>query len=153
MSLFEKVSEDLKAAMLAREKDKLEALRAIKTAFIHARTEKGASGKLSGEAELQIIRKLIKQRKDSADIYKSQGRTDLYDKEIMEIKVIEQYLPAQLGEAELTNLLKEMVKKLNASSLKDMGRVMGTATKELAGKADNKTISEIVRKILGSEEL
>jgi uncharacterized protein YqeY len=150
MSLFEKVSEDLKAAMLAREKDKLEALRAIKTAFIHARTEKGASGKLSGEAELQIIRKLIKQRKDSADIYKSQGRNDLYDKEIMEIKVIEQYLPAQLDKAELTNLLKEMVKKLNASSLKDMGRVMGTATKELAGKADNKTISEIVRKILGS---
>jgi uncharacterized protein YqeY len=150
MSLFEKVSEDLKAAMLAREKDKLEALRAIKTAFIYARAEKGASVKLSGEAELQIIQKLIKQRKDSADIYKSQGRNDLYDKEIMEIKVIEQYLPAQLGEAELTNLLKEMVKKLNASSLKDMGRVMGTATKELAGKADNKTISEIVRKILGS---
>jgi uncharacterized protein YqeY len=153
MSLFEKVSEDLQAAMLAREKDKLEALRAIKTAFIHARTEKGASGKLSGEAELQIIRRLIKQRKDSADIYKSQGRTDLYDKEIMEIKVIEQYLPAQLDETELTNLLKEMVKRLNASSLKDMGRVMGTATKELAGKADNKTISEIVRKILSLKEL
>jgi uncharacterized protein YqeY len=148
MSLFEKVSEDLKAAMLAREKDKLEALRAIKTAFIHARTEKGTSGKLSGEAELQIIQRLIKQRKESADIYKSQGRTDLYDKEIMEIKVIEQYLPAQLDETELTDRLKEIVKRLNASSLKDMGMVMGTATKELAGKADNKTISEIVRKIL-----
>jgi uncharacterized protein YqeY len=148
MSLFEKVSEDLKSAMLAREKDKLEALRAIKTAFIHARTEKGASGKLSGEAEIQIIQRLIKQRKDSADIYKSQGRTDLYDKEIMEIKVIEQYLPAQLDETELTDKLKEIVKRLNASSLKDMGRVMGTATKELAGKADNKAISDIVRKIL-----
>jgi uncharacterized protein YqeY len=134
--------------MLAREKDKLEALRAIKTAFIHARTEKGASGKLSGEAEIQIIQRLIKQRKDSADIYKSQGRTDLYDKEIMEIKVIEQYLPAQLDETELTDKLKEIVKRLNASSLKDMGRVMGTATKELAGKADNKAISDIVRKIL-----
>jgi uncharacterized protein YqeY len=150
MSLFEKVSEDLKAAMLAREKDKLEALRAIKTAFIHARTEKGVSEELSGEAELQIIRRLIKQRKESAEIYKSQGRADLYDNEVMEMKVIEQYLPAQLDEAELTDRLKEIIKKLNASSLKDMGRVMGTATKELAGKADNKTISEIVKKILGS---
>ncbi len=148
MSLFEKVSEDLKAAMLAREKDKLEALRAIKTAFVHAKSEKGASGQLTGEAELQIIQRLIKQRKESAEIYMSQGREDLYNNEILEIKVIEQYLPAQLDENELTIRLKEIVKRVNASSLKDMGKVMSTATKELAGKADNKTISEIARKIL-----
>jgi uncharacterized protein YqeY len=148
MSLFEKVSEDLKAAMLAREKDKLEALRAIKTAFIHAKSEKGASGQLTGEAELQIIQRLIKQRKESAEIYKSQGREDLYNNEILEIKVIEQYLPAQLDKNELTIRLKEIIKRVNATSLKDMGIVMSTATKELAGKADNKTISEIARQIL-----
>jgi uncharacterized protein YqeY len=148
MSLFEKVSEDLKAAMLARKKDKLEALRAIKTAFIHAKSEKGASGQLTGEAELQIIQRLIKQRKESAEIYKSQGREDLYNNEILEIKVIEQYLPAQLDKNELTIRLKEIIKRVNATSLKDMGIVMSTATKELAGKADNKTISEIARQIL-----
>jgi uncharacterized protein YqeY len=148
MSLFEKVSEDLKAAMLAREKDKLEALRAIKTAFIHAKSEKGASGQLTGEAELQIIQRLIKQRKESAEIYKSQGREDLYNNEILEIKVIEQYLPAQLDKNELTIRLKEIIKRVNATSPKDMGIVMSTATKELAGKADNKTISEIARQIL-----
>ena len=148
MSLFEKVSEDLKAAMLAREKDKLEALRAIKTAFIYAKSEKGASRQLTGQTELKIIQKLIKQRKESAEIYISQGREDLYNKEITEIKVIEQYLPKQLDENELTKKIQEIIKRVNASSLKDLGIVMSTATKELAGKADNKTISEIARKIL-----
>ena len=148
MSLFEKITEDLKAAMLAKEKDKLEALRAIKTALIHAKTEKGSSGELTTETELMIIQKLIKQRKDSAEIFMSQGREDLYNKEMTEVKVIEKYLPDQLDENELTETLKEIIKRVNATSSKDMGIVMGTATKELAGKAENKVIAEIARKIL-----
>ncbi|UCH14521.1 MAG: GatB/YqeY domain-containing protein [Bacteroidales bacterium] len=150
MSLFEKVTEDLKAAMLAKEKDKLEALRAIKTALIHAKTEKGSSGELTTEAELAIIQKLIKQRKDSAQIFISQGREDLHNKEIAEVKAIEKYLPAQLDEKELTEKLKDIIKKVNATSSKDMGKVMGTATKELAGKAENKIIAETVRKLLNN---
>ena len=148
MSLFEKITEDLKAAMLAKEKNKLEALRAIKTALIHARTEKGSSGELTTEAELMIIQKLIKQRKDSAEIFISQGREDLHNKEMAEVKVIEKYLPGQLDENELAEKLKEIIKRVNATSSKDMGIVMGTATKELAGKAENKVIAEIAKKIL-----
>jgi uncharacterized protein YqeY len=149
MSLFDKVTEDLKAAMLAREKDKLEALRAVKTAFLHAKTEKGGA-ELTTELELRIIQKLIKQRKDSALIYKSQGREDLYNNEMAEAKVIEQYLPEQLGVDELTEKIQDVIKRTNASSIKDMGRVMGEATKELAGKADNKLIADIARKLLGN---
>jgi uncharacterized protein YqeY len=148
MSLFDKITQDLKAAMLARERDKLEALRAIKTALVHAKTEKGASGELTPEAELVIIQKLIKQRKDAAEIFISQGREDLYNKEMMEVSVIEKYLPDQLGKDELTEKLQEIIKRVNASSSKDMGKVMSTATKELAGKADNKVIAEIAKKIL-----
>ena len=150
MSLFEKITEDLKAAMLAKEKDKLEALRAIKTALIHARTEKGSSGELTTEAELMIIQKLIKQRKDSAEIFISQGREDLHNKELTEVKVIEKYLPDQLDENELTEKLKDIIIRVNATSSKDMGIVMGTATKELAGKAENKVIAEIAKKLLGN---
>lgn len=149
MSLFDKITEDLKAAMLAREKDKLEALRAVKTAFLHARTEKSSTG-LTTEAELRIIQKLIKQRKDSALIYKTQGREDLYNNEMAEAKVIEQYLPEQLSEQELTKKIQDVITRTNAASVKDMGRVMGEATKELAGKADNKLIAEIARKLLGN---
>lgn len=150
MSLFDKITQDLKAAMLAKERDKLEALRAIKTALLHAKTEKGASGELTPEAELNIIQKLIKQRKDAAEIFISQGREDLYNKEIMEERVIKQYLPEQLSEDELTEKLQEIIKRVNASSAKDMGIVMSTATKELAGKAENKLIAEIAKRILNS---
>lgn len=150
MSLFDKITQDLKTAMLAREKDKLEALRAIKTALIHAKTEKGASGEITPEAELSIIQKLIKQRKDAAEIFISQGREDLYKKEMTEVSVIEQYLPEQLSKDELTGKLHDIIKRVNASSVKDMGKVMGTATKELAGKAENKVIAEIVKKILNN---
>ena len=150
MSLFDKITQDLKAAMLAKERDKLEALRAIKTALLHTKTEKGASGELTPEAELNIIQRLIKQRKDVAEIFISQGREDLYNKEMMEVKVIEQYLPEQLSEDELTEKLQEIIKRVNASSAKDMGLVMSTATKELAGKAENKLIAEIAKKILNS---
>ena len=148
MSLFDRVTEDLKAAMLAREKIKLEALRAVKTAFLHAKTEKGGISNLTEEAELKIIQKLIKQRKESAEIYKSQGREDLYNNEMSEAQVIEQYLPEQLSEEELRSKIKGIIKRVNAGSVKDMGRVMGEAARELAGKADNKVIAEIVRKTL-----
>jgi uncharacterized protein YqeY len=150
MSLFDKITQDLKAAMLAKERDKLEALRAIKTALIHAKTEKGASGELTPGAELAIIQKLIKQRKEAAEIFISQGREDLYKKEMTEVSVIEQYLPEQLSEDELTEKLRDIIKRVNASSARDMGMVMGAATKELAGKAENKVIAEIVKKILNN---
>lgn len=150
MSLFEKVTEDLKAAMLAREKDKLEPLRAIKTAFLHAKAEKGGSDQLTADAELKIIQKLVKQRKESASIYKSQDRDDLYQNEMAEAKVIEQYLPKQMSNDDVEKALKEIINKVNASSIKDMGKVMGMASKELAGKADNKMIADIAKKLLES---
>ncbi len=150
MNLFDRITKDLKAAMLAREKDKLEALRAIKTAFLHARTEKGGMSNLTNETELKIIQKLIKQRRESAAIYKARGREDLYNTEITEAKVIEQYLPEQLSEEELTKKIQDIINRVNAASVKDIGRVMGEAAKELAGKADNKLIAEIAKKILGN---
>ncbi len=147
MSLFDQVSQDLKAAMLAKEKDKLESLRAIKTAFLNAKSEKGA-GELTPDKELQIIQKLVKQRKESAEIYKEQNRNDLYQKEMDEAKVIEVYLPKQMSEQELTEVLKEIIARVGASSPSDMGKVMGVASKELSGKADGKSIAAKVRELL-----
>ncbi len=135
--------------MLAREKIKLEALRSVKTAFTLARTEKPAGSELSPEEEIKIIQKLVKQRKDSADIYKEQGREDLYQKEIQELDVIKVYMPAQMDEAEIRTYLQSLVKEMAAESMKDMGAVMGAASKALAGKADGKVISVIVRELLG----
>ncbi len=148
MSLFDTVSEDIKKAMLAKEKDKLEALRAVKTAFLLARTESGAGGELTPEAELKIVQKLVKQRKESADIYTQQARQDLADKELLEASVIEQYLPAQMSEAELETALKAIIEKVGAKAPSDMGKVMGVATKELSGKADGKAISTKVKQLL-----
>jgi uncharacterized protein YqeY len=134
--------------MLAKEKDKLEPLRAIKTAFLHAKTEKGGSDQLTADTELKIIQKLIKQRKESASIYKSQGRDDLYQNEMEEAKVIEQYLPEQMSDDDVEKVLQEIIEKVNASSIKDIGKVMGIASKELAGKAENRVIADIAKKIL-----
>ena len=150
MSLFEQVNEDIKAAMLAREKDKLEALRGIKAAFLIAKTEKGASETLSSETEIKVLQKIVKQRKESADIYNSQGRKDLGDKELFEASVIEHYLPKQMDAEELKKILKGIISKVGAKAPSDMGKVMGAATKELAGKADGKLISEIVKSLLAS---
>jgi len=147
MSLFEKITEDLKAAMLAKQKDRLESLRAIKTAFLLAKTETG-SHDLTVDQELKIIQKLVKQRRESADIYKAQNRIDLYQKEVDESVIIEEYLPKQLTEAELIPILKDIIKRVGATSAKDMGRVMGVASKELAGKADSRMIAEKVRALL-----
>ena len=148
MSLFDIINEDLKKAMLAKEKDKLDALKAIKAAFLLAKTEKGAPQELTSEKEISIIQKLIKQRKESSDIYNQNNRPELADIEILQASYIEKYLPAQLSDEELTNILKEIIAKNNATSIKDMGRVIGAAAKELAGKADGRTISEKVKLLL-----
>ena len=148
MSYSEKINEDLKLAMLAREKDKLEALRAVKTAFILARSEKGAGSVLTEAEEIRILQKLVKQRKEAADIYQAQNRKDLYEKEVLEASVIETYLPAQMSKEELKTVIASIIQEAGASGIRDMGKVMGIATKELAGKADGKMISEIVRSLL-----
>jgi len=150
MSLFEKITEDIKTTMLAREKEKLEALRAIKAAFLLAKTEKGAPSELTSDMEIKIIQKLIKQRKESAEIYIAQNRKDLYDKEMLEASVIEQYLPKQLSSEELRVLLKGIIEKVGAKGPSDMGKVMGVASKELTGKADGKVIAETVKAILSA---
>jgi uncharacterized protein YqeY len=150
MSLFDTVSEDLKKAMLAREKDRLEALKAVKSAFLLARTEPGSNGELTSDTEMKIIRKLVKQRRESADIYRQQGRPELAEKELLEAAVIEQYLPAQMSEDELIAALKAIIERLGADSPAHMGKVMGAATKELAGKVEGKTISAHVKQLLGA---
>ncbi|MBE9584373.1 GatB/YqeY domain-containing protein [Mucilaginibacter sp. JRF] len=149
MSLSTQIDQDIKQAMLAKDADKLRGLRAIKSALLLAKTEKGAAEEVSEEAEIKVLQKLIKQRKESADIYKAQNREDLYEIEAAEMTVIEAYLPKQMDRAELEAYLKDVITRVGATSVKDMGKVMGTANKELAGKADGKTISEVIKQILG----
>jgi uncharacterized protein YqeY len=149
MSLFDRISDDLKSAMLARQKDRLESLRAIKTALLLARTESGTH-ELSEDQEMKILQKLVKQRRESAEIYKTQNRSDLYETEIMEAVIIEEYLPRQMTEAELVPILQDIMKRVGATSQRDMGKVMGMATKELAGKADGKLIAEKVKELLNA---
>lgn len=150
MSLTEKISADLIAAMKSKDKLALEAIRAAKTAFILAKSEKGADSVLTPDEELKIIQKLVKQRRESAAIYKDQNRPDLYEKEVAEADVLEKYLPAKISDEELTRVLKGIVERVGAKSSADMGKVMGVATKELAGKADGKEISAKVKQLLGS---
>ena len=148
MSLQTKVMEALKEAMKAKDTVALESLRAIKSAILLARTEAGASEELSEADELKLLQKLVKQRKDSAALYTQQGRNDLAEPELAQMTVIEKFLPAQLSEAEVEEALKGIIAQVGATSPKDMGKVMGAATKQLAGKADGKLISDIVKKIL-----
>ena len=150
MSLFEQINNDIKAAMLAREKERLEALRAVKAAFLLAKTEKGESNELSEETELKIVQKLVKQRKESAEVYKANNRDDLYSKEIAEAKIIEQYLPQQLSEEEITVRVRAIIDKVGAKGPQDMGKVMGMASKELSGKAENKLVAQKVKDLLAS---
>lgn len=149
MSLTEKIASDLITAMKAKDKISLEAIRAAKTAFVLARSEKGADSVLTAEEELRIIQKLVKQRRESAAIYKEQNRQDLFEKEVTEADVLEKYLPAKMNEEELLGVIKGIIEKVGAKSPSDMGKVMGAATKELAGKADGKEISAIVKQLLG----
>ncbi len=148
MNLFDKVSGDIKSAMLARDKMRLEALRGIKKEFLEAKTAKGADGELSDDHAMQILVKMVKQRKESAAIYTEQNRPELAQEELAQAAVIEEYLPKQMTAEELEAALKAIFEKVGASSPKDMGKVMGVATKELAGKAEGKAISAKVRELL-----
>lgn len=149
MTLTERISGDLIAAMKAKEKVALEAIRAAKTAFTLARSDKGADSVLTADEELKIIQKLVKQRRESAVIYKEQNRSDLYEKEVAEADVLEKYLPAKMSDDDLLAAVKAIIDRVGAKSPADMGKVMGVATKELAGKADGKEISAKVRQLLG----
>ena len=149
MSLTTQIDQDIKQAMLAKQADRLRGLRAIKSALLIARTEKGAAEEVTHEAETKVLQKLVKQRKESAEIYKTQNRDDLYQVEMEELEVIEAYLPKQMSYDEVEAYLKDLVARVGATSVKDMGKVMGAANKELAGKADGRTISEVVKQLLG----
>lgn len=148
MNLFDKVSEDIKDAMRAKDKTRLEALRGIKKEFIEAKTAKGANDELTDDKAILILQKMVKQRKDSAAIYSGQERPDLAEKELAEAAVIEIYLPKQLSPAELEEKLKTIIGEVGASSSADMGKVMGAATKKLAGLAAGKDISDTVKRLL-----
>ena len=136
--------------MLAKEKEKLEALRAIKAAFLLAKTEKGAAETLSEDTELKVIQKLVKQRKESAELYRSGGRNELADSEMFQAEVISQYLPAQLSEAEIEVEVRKIVEAVGAKGPQDMGKVMGSANKQLSGKAESRVIAQKVKDILAS---
>jgi uncharacterized protein YqeY len=148
MSLKQQIDQDIKQAMLAKNKEELEALRGIKSLILLAETEKGGSGEVAADVENKLLMKAAKQRKESADIFQQQNRADLAEKELKQLEVISRYLPAQLTAEELTAALKNIMETVGAKSPADMGKVMGTATKQLAGKADGKMISELVKKLL-----
>ena len=149
MNLFDKVSEDIKKAMLAREKVRLEALRGAKKEFLEAKTAKGANGELSDETAIKILTKMVKQRKESAKIYQDNNRPELAENELAEAVVLEEYLPRQLNEAELEAEVKSIIEETGATSMKEMGKVMDTASKRLAGRAEGKAISDMVKQLLG----
>ena len=148
MDLFERVSADIKAAMLAKDKVRLETLRGIKKEFLEAKTAKGADGELSDDTAIRIMTKMAKQRRETAEIYSSQNRSELAQNELAEAAVIEEYLPRQLSEEELVAELKKIIKQTGATSAKEMGKVMGVASKALAGRADGKAISAKVKELL-----
>ena len=148
MSLKKQIDENIKKAMLAKDQDALRALRAIKSLILIEETKEGGGGELTEDDEVKLLMKAAKQRKDSAEIFLTQKREDLAKKELDELAIIEQYLPKQLTEEEVKVKLEEIISRIGASSPADMGKVMGLATKELAGKADGKTISQIVKSLL-----
>ena len=148
MSLKQRIDDEIKKAMLAKKHDRLLALRGIKSMILLAESEVANREGLTEKVEFQILSKAAKQRKDSAEIYKQQSREDLAEKEIVELKVIEEFMPQQMSEAEIEKAVAEIISQTGASSMKDMGTVMGAATKQLAGKADGRLISEIVKKKL-----
>lgn len=148
MSLESRVMEEMKAAMKAKDTVTLESLRAIKSALLLAKTDKGGGAALSEADEISLVQKLVKQRKDSAAIYQQQGREDLAGPELAQVAVLERFLPAQLTEAEIETAVAALIASLGASGMQDMGKVMGAATKELAGAADGKAISAVVRRLL-----
>lgn len=149
-NLFDKVSEDIRSAMLARDKVRLEALRGIKKEFLEAKTAKGANGELSDDTALKILVKMVKQRKESADIYSSNNRPELADNELAEAAVIEEYLPKQLSPEELDAELKVIIEEVGATGPQQMGKVMGVASKRLAGRAEGRAINAAVKTLLSN---
>ena len=148
MDLFDRISEDIKKAMLARDSQRLEALRGVKKEFLEAKTAKGSDGNLTDEKAVQILAKMIKQRKESAEIYTQQNRPELAEAELAQAAVIEEYMPKQLSGEELAEALREIIARVGATSAKEMGKVMGVASKELAGKAEGRAISAKVKELL-----
>ncbi|MDR0348167.1 MAG: GatB/YqeY domain-containing protein [Tannerella sp.] len=148
MSLFDQINNDIKVAMLAKDKVKLTALRNVKKLFLEAKTAPGANDALSDEVAIKMIQKLIKQGKDSARIYTGQNRQDLADEELEQVNAIESYLPEQLSAEELESELKRIIAEVGAAAPQDMGKVMGVATKTLSGKAEGRAISEMVKRLL-----
>ncbi len=148
MSLQSKIMDEMKAAMKSKNSVALESLRAVKSAILLAKTENGAKDDLNEEEEIKLLQRLVKQRKDSAAIFTEQGRADLAEPEIAQAAVIEKFLPAQLSIEEVSKIIATIIEKTGAAGMKDMGKVMGMASKELAGKADGKTISTIVKQAL-----
>ena len=147
-NLFDKVSEDIRSAMLAREKVRLEALRGIKKEFLEAKTAKGANGELSDDTALKILVKMVKQRKESAEIYKANNRPELAENELAEAAVIEEYLPKQLTPEELEAELKAIISEVGATDMSQMGKVMGIASKRLSGRAEGRAINAAVKALL-----
>ena len=148
MALFEQISEDIKVAMKARDKVALETLRNVKKVFLEAKTAPGANDTLTDEDALKLMQKLVKQGKDAAQIYVGQNRQDLADEELAQVAVIERYLPKMLSGEELEAAIKQIIETVGATSMKDMGKVMGTATQPLAGQAEGRAINEMVKKLL-----
>ncbi len=148
MSLEKDIMEQLKTAMKAKDQVALASLRAIKTAILKAKTEAGTGGELSEEDELKLLQREVKQRKEAAEQFIAQGAQDMADEELAQAKIIEQFLPEQMSEEDVTAALKEIITQVGAESPKDMGKVMGVATKKLAGKADGKMISQITKSLL-----
>ena len=150
MSLKQQIDNDIKKAMLSKNKEELEALRSIKSLILLAETEKGGSDDITSEAEKKLLMKAAKQRKESAEIFEQQNRKDLADRELLQLEVINRYLPKQLSEEEIKTTILSVIKEVGAAGPQDMGKVMGIATKRLAGQADGKLISEVVKKLLSS---
>lgn len=148
MNLFDQISEDIKKAMLAKDKVALDALRGVKKEFLEAKTAKGGDGELHDDKALQILQKMVKQRKESAQMYIDANRPELAEDELAQCKIIEQYLPAMLSEEELVSALEQIIAQVGAQGPQDMGKVMGVATKQLAGRAEGKAISTKVRELL-----
>lgn len=148
MKITQQITGEIKNAMLSKDKDRLDALRAIKTALTLEMTNKGAGAQLSDDEEIKILQKLVKQRKESAEIYRSQGREDLAETEIKQAQIIEEFLPAQLDDNQIKSELQKIIEEIGATSTKDFGKVMGLATKKLAGRAEGKKISEILKTLL-----
>lgn len=148
MNLFDQISEDIKKAMLARNHAELEALRGVKKEFLEAKTAKGGNGELSDEAAVRILQKMSKQGKEAAALFREQNRNDLAEEYLAQVAVYERYLPAQMSADELEKVLRDIIAQVGATSSQEMGKVMGVATKQLAGKADGRAISEAVKRLL-----